>query len=217
MRKTIEGIGPNFNEQDFLAARDKTISTVRETFSLLEEGMNAEDITQIINDQLKKRDVQRLWHPSKVRIGKNTLLSFSKPSGQEPLQENDILFLDIGPVFNNHEGDYGETYVFGTNLEYTRISHAVKSLFNLCHQYWKDTKASGEDLYRFADRESIKLGYHLNMSMDGHRLSDWPHSLHYKSSLNAVDFSVSKNLWVLELLITHPNGQFGAFHEDLLL
>jgi hypothetical protein len=55
------------------------------------------------------------------------------------------------------------------------------------------------------------------MDLSGHRLSDFPHSAHYDGSLADVAFRPNPNLWVLEIAIAHPERQFGAFYEDLLL
>ena len=55
------------------------------------------------------------------------------------------------------------------------------------------------------------------MDLSGHRLSDFPHSAHYDGPLAEVEFRPNPNLWVLEIAIAHPERDFGAFYEDLLL
>ena len=48
-------------------------------------------------------------------------------------------------------------------------------------------------------------------------LSEFPHDAHYDGTLADVGFRPSDSLWVLEIQIRHPEREFGAFFEDLLL
>jgi hypothetical protein len=57
----------------------------------------------------------------------------------------------------------------------------------------------------------------LNLDLSGHRLSDFPHSIHYDGSMAELDLPLHPDRWVLEIAIAHPDGTFGAFYEDLLL
>ena len=55
-----------------------------------------------------------------MRFGSNTTKNFDDPS--EPgvvLGENDIFFIDIGPIFDGCEGDAGDTVAVGTILTWS--------------------------------------------------------------------------------------------------
>ena len=60
-------------------------------------------------------------------------------------------------------------------------------------------------------------GLELNLELTGHRLSEFPHDAHYDGTLADVGFRPSEARWVLEMQIRHPEREFGAFFEDLLL
>jgi Xaa-Pro dipeptidase len=60
--------------------------------------------------------ITKYWHKRIVRAGKNTLLPYAENPPDLTLQEDDILFLDLGPVFENWEADFGRTFVLGSTL-----------------------------------------------------------------------------------------------------
>ncbi|MBD2775346.1 hypothetical protein [Iningainema tapete] len=82
---------------------------------------------------------------------------------------------------------------------------------------WHTDALSGQALYQFADQIASDLGWVLNLSMDGHRLSDFPHTAYYPGKLAAIPFRPNRNLWVLEIQIRHPQKPFGGFYEDILM
>ena len=88
---------------------------------------------------------------------------------------------------------------------------------NAWAQRWVDDGLTGAALYQYAEETAQRLGWLLNLDLTGHRLSEFPHSAHYGGTLQTVDFRPSDLRWVLEIQIRHPERQFGAFFEDLLL
>ena len=75
---------------------------------------------------------------------------------------------------------------------------------------------TGKELYDFAGKKSVELGWVLNLSLTGHRLSDFPHRAYYDGTLATVSVRPSPNLWILEVEIRHPTKPFDGFFEDLL-
>jgi len=55
------------------------------------------------------------WHKKIVRAGVNTLHPYNGNPSDRIIQEDDILFLDFGPVFEGWEADFGRTYVIGSD------------------------------------------------------------------------------------------------------
>ena len=86
-----------------------------------------------------------------------------------------------------------------------------------CRDKWFSDGTTGKELYEYAVAAAERLGWTLNLDLTGHRLSDFPHSVHYAGRLADIEFRPTPNLWVLEIVIVHPDGTFGAFYEDLLL
>jgi len=214
----MENVGNDFCLDSYLDAREKTIDAVRKVSALIKPGMNEAHAMTLIEDTLANLGAERLWHPSKVRFGLNTMKSFREKSEEGILlKEDDIFFLDIGPVFDGHEADYGETFVVGKKEEHYKIARDAKVLFQETREAWQRKKFTGVELYEYADKMASEMGYNLNLKMEGHRLSDFPHALHYKGGLKSADIVPIENLWVLEIHICSKDGEFGAFFEDILV
>ena len=216
--KDPQGVGQKFNLETYLAAR-KVARRVAFLFaSHVEEGMTEDEGLEILDQLLKKNGVEKKWHPSKFRIGKNTVKSFKEKSDPDvKLQEQDIFFLDIGPIIDGHEADYGQTFTVGQNHEYAHAQKTSKLIFDQLAGEWKTNKLSGKALYERASELAQKHGYVLNENMAGHRLGDLPHALHYRGKLSDFESVPLENLWVLEVHIRHPEKEFGAFFEDILM
>lgn len=76
----------------------------------------------------------------------------------------------------------------------------------------------GEDDARdFASARAQAMGWRFNHAIKGHRLGDYPHSVHKGGDLGALEGAPSPGLWVLEIQIAHPTEPYGAFFEDLLV
>ncbi len=50
------------------------------------------------------------------------------------IEEDDILFIDLGPVFEAWEADFGRTFVMGNDPIKTRLRDSLEPV-------WKTTKA----------------------------------------------------------------------------
>src|SRR5271169_6821494 len=55
------------------------------------------------------------WHKRIVRAGRNTLLPYAENPPDLRIESDDILFLDLGPVFEEWEADFGRTFVLGSD------------------------------------------------------------------------------------------------------
>jgi len=169
-------------------------------------------------DVLSDQGMRKGWHHIIVRFGPNTTKDFMEPSDKGiVLGSDDIFFVDIGPVYGEQEGDGGDTFVFGSDPDHHRAKADVKVIWDDVRDRWFQEGLSGRDLYDYAEKKSAEKGWRLNRDLSGHRLSEFPHSVHYDGAMAAVDFRPSPLLWVLEIAIIHPERKFGAFYEDLLL
>lgn len=214
----IEGTGENYEVKKLLDVRLRTRHAVYKIAANISPGMVEEDARAMARDVLKSMDMRRGWHHVITRIGPNTTKDFMALS--EPgvvLQPDDIFFIDIGPVYGDTEGDAGETFVVGNDPEHHKAKLDVRAIWEDVRAMWFSSGANGQQLYNFAKQSAKDRGWTLNMDLSGHRLSDFPHSAHYDGSLADVEFRPNPNLWVLEIAIAHPERQFGAFYEDLLL
>lgn len=214
----IEQTGASFSRAGMLEARRKTWDAIEKIRSAFKPGLPEADATKIADDILQSMGCTRKWHRSLIRFGENTLLPYSEISTPGvKLQENDICFLDLGPVFDGFEADCGAAFAIGNREEHFRCATDVKRIFDRTKERWQKG-FSGKDLYAFALEEAKALGWILNLKgASGHRLSDFPHAIYHKGSITTLDFKPSELLWVLEIQIRHPEQPFGAFYEDLLV
>lgn len=214
--RIIEQTKVDFSIPAILRARElswKVLDLMKERIHI---GMTEKQADKLALDVIKELGGEKNWHRPHVRFGENTLLSFrgvSKPSVK--LGENDIYFIDIGPVFGGYEGDVGDTFVMGTDPEMKKCADDCRALFNVLRAKW-EAGLTGVDLYDFAEKEAQRMGWQLNLEASGHRVSDFPHQLYFKGSLTDAAFNPSAHVWILEVQIRHPKRPFGAFYEDLL-
>jgi methionyl aminopeptidase len=209
----VEANGPGFSLAAQLETRDRTLAALRAISANIAPGMLEEDAVDMARDLLGTMDMRKGWHKVLVRFGPNTTKDFYDRS--EPgvrLRDDDLFFVDIGPVYRGAEGDAGDTFVVGNNPR-----RDVRALWDGTRDRWRSDGLTGRALYEHAACAADALGWKLNLGLTGHRLSDFPHKAQYAGVLGTVDLTPSPNLWVLEMAIASPDGTFGAFYEDMLL
>jgi Xaa-Pro dipeptidase len=59
--------------------------------------------------------ISRYWHKRMVRAGRNTLAPYDENPPDLTVGEDDIVFLDFGPVFEEWDADFGRAYVVGND------------------------------------------------------------------------------------------------------
>jgi methionyl aminopeptidase len=216
--QTIEAVGDRYSFEQLMSVRARTRRAVHMIANQVVPGMMEEEAKEIARTTLESLGMRRGWHHIIVRCGRNTTKDFMARS--EPkvvLRDNDIFFVDIGPIYEGCEGDAGDTFVFGDNPDHHRAKHDARAIWEDVRETWFEQHITGQQLYKYATTLTEERGWKLNMDLSGHRLSEFPHSAHYDGPLADVGFRPNPNLWVLEIAIAHPNGSFGAFYEDLLL
>lgn len=213
----IQAFGEKFDLDKFIYARDSARALCHELSSLVQIGMTEDDLYQIYKSLGPKFGVEKNWHVPKLRIGKNTTKSFKDPSELVEIQDEDIFFIDIGPVIQGHEADYGEPFFLGDNFEHKRIVDKSQELWNIVADHWRTHKISGHALYDFAAIEAEKMGYKLNLNEKGHRVSDFPHAIIHKGKLMDCEEVPVPYAWILEIHLVHPDLEIGAFFEDILV
>lgn len=200
-----------------LETRRRTFEVINHLSTEIVPGMTEEEGVALTRRVLSEAGMVRGWHGINVRFGINTVNDYhvkSKPG--VVLGEDDIYFIDIGPIWRDWEGDGGDTFTTGSDPEFNRIARDVKAVFEAVQARWRRDRLTGEALYRVAVEESERRGWLLSLDMSGHRLSEFPHAAHHKGALAEAPFVPSPDLWMLEIQIRHPTRLFGAFYEDLL-
>ena len=213
-----EAVGRRFDLDAMRYASAQSWRAVERMVDAFKPGLRESDANALCIDILTDLGMDRIWHAPKIRFGANTLKKFNQKSAADTvLGDDDIYFIDIGPVFGGHEGDVGATFTTGSDPEKSACAAAAKMLFDDVSRAWKDDSLSGVSLYGYAERRAKEMGWVLNLDIQGHRVSDFPHSIYKAGDLGAFDRVPVAGVWILEIQIAHPDKPFGAFYEDLLI
>ena len=213
-----ERVGKAFSLAAMVRARDLTFDAVRRIAEAVHPGMTEGRAHVIAQEVLQAMGMERLWHRNIIRFGPGTLKTFR---GQfQPdyvLKADDIFYVDLGVVWDGHEGDAGDTFVVGGDAEMHACAQAARTLWRAVAARWRHDGLSGEALYRHAVEQAHAMGWKLNWEVKGHRVSDFPHAIYKAGALSDLEAVPKTGLWILEIQISHPKRPFGAFYEDLLM
>lgn len=219
VNNAIEDIDPSIVSAMTSWARDNTWRAIQVIKSLIRPGMSELEAIELANNYLTSQGVVKYWHKTYIRFGVATVLGFrDTPPGETVLQENDIFYIDIGPVWDGVEGDCGNTFMVGNNPEHRKIIADLPIIFKQARDHWLSNKISGIELQSFTEKIVKQMGYLLHPAyVKGHRLSEFSHFDYTRLGLFDLDFKPASERWVLEFQICHPSMKFGAFYEDLLI
>jgi methionine aminopeptidase len=213
-----EAVGETFSLDAMVKARDLTFEAVRRIAEAITPGVTEGRGGEIAQEVLETMGMDRLWHKNVVRFGPGTLETFFGDFTPDyVLQDNDIFYVDLGAVWDGHEGDAGDTFVIGDDAEMHACAQAARTLWDEVAARWRDDRISGEALYQFARRRAEAMGWTLNWKVKGHRVSDFPHAIYKAGALGDFEGAPATGLWILEIQIAHPDRPIGAFYEDLLI
>lgn len=215
---TNESVGANFSTDLLQNARNKTLEVIETAAKQIKPGMTETEARKLVQEIQASSGAPKSWHPPQIRFGENTLMPFGQRGVENPtLAENDIFFLDIGPIFEGHEGDVGRAYTVGSDAEMKRCCVDVEAIWHEVRKQWEASNTSGKELYDFARECAKKRGWQLSLhEANGHRISDFPHAAKIRGSIEGFEQKPAANRWILEIQIRHPEKPFGAFYEDLL-
>jgi Xaa-Pro aminopeptidase len=213
-----EAVGQAFDPALMLRARERSWAALRGIHERMRPGISEDEARAEAAQVFAALGMERLWHPVVIRIGENTTKTFRERSNPDVrLGEDDIYFIDLGLVFDGHEGDVGETFVTGSDPGRSACAAAARTLFDQVASAWRSQGLSGEALYAFAGARAQAMGWRLNHAIKGHRVSDFPHAIYKAGDLGTLERPPASGLWILEIQIAHPTEPYGAFYEDLLV
>src|ERR1700744_5858839 len=82
--------------------------------AMIRPGVGERELSDEIHDLAGEMfGVIRHWHRRIVRAGENTLQPFAERPPDRTIVGDDIVFLDLGPIFEEWEADFGRTFVLG--------------------------------------------------------------------------------------------------------
>jgi Xaa-Pro aminopeptidase len=200
------------------------------TRGLIRAGIAESQLNQEIYDLAKEMyGISTYWHKRIVRAGANTLLPYADNPPDRTIGEDDILFLDLGPVFEEYEADFGRTFVIGSDPMKLKMREDVAKAFADGKRYFKENPdITASQLYAHAVSLAKKYGWEFDAPIAGHLIGQFPHEkiaddkvtlyVHPKSNLRmrSTDENGRTRHWILEIHFIDRNLQIGGFFEELL-
>lgn len=197
---------------------------------LLRPGISEKALNDAIHALGEARhNVRTHWHKRVIRSGENTLCPFEENPPDRIIQEDDILVVDLGPVFENWEADFGRTYVMGNDPAKLRLRDALEPMWlKVKGMYDERPNMSGEELYEIACNEAQKEGFEFGAPLAGHIVGSFPHeriprdkitlyiSKGNKNSMVSTGKNGFKRHWILEIHLRDPVANIQGFSERLL-
>jgi Xaa-Pro aminopeptidase len=181
--------------------------------------------------ELAERDfsITRHWHKRLVRTGLNTLCVFADNPPERVIGDDDTIYLDLGPVFEEWEADIGQTYAVGADPARHALVAALPEMFaHVCAHANATPDITGAALYDFACKAAHARGYIFGGKIAGHTIGEFPHLTwpgekdHQRigpanpTRLSDPDALGRARHWIVEIHRVAPDRSFGGFYERLL-
>lgn len=197
---------------------------------LIRAGKLESDLTAEIYDLAKSLfAVKRHWHKRIVRSGANTLLTYHDGDSDRHIGEDDVVYLDFGPVFAEWEADFGRTYVLGADpAKHRLVDNLAQAFARGKHYFQQSPNLTAGQLYDYVAAMAVSFGWEFGARTAGHLLGRFPHErqpadpAHFSIrhgnavALREPDESGRPRHWILEIHFVDRGREFGGFYEELL-
>lgn len=217
---------------ELLVAQDKAerLFYEIEARGLIRDGISESRLNEDIYNLAKEMyGITTYWHKRIVRAGKNTLAPYAENPPDLMIGEDDILFLDLGPVFEDCEADFGRTFVLGSDPLKLKLRDDVGTAFAEGKRYFHETPdITANQLFAYAVSLAHKFGWEFGGPIAGHLIGQFPHEkiagdkvtlyIHPDSHLQmrSLNENGQKRHWILEIHFVDREHQIGGFFEELL-
>jgi len=217
---------------ELLIAQNKAERLFREVEArgLIRAAIAESRLNEEIYDLAKEMyGISTYWHKRIVRAGANTLLPYAENPPDRTIGDDDILFIDLGPVFEEYEADFGRTFVIGSDPAKLKMRGDIEKAFADGKRYFKENpEITASQLYAYAVSLAEKYGWEFGGPIAGHLIGQFPHEriaedkvtlyIHPKSNLRmrSTDEKGQPRHWILEIHFVDRGSQIGGFFEELL-
>src|SRR6202041_202993 len=169
------------------------------------------------------------WHKRIVRAGSNTLAPYDENPPDLTVGEDDIVFLDLGPVFEDWEADFGRTYVVGNDPRKLKLCRDIEEAFASGKLYFQEhADITAAELYAYAQKLAEQAGWEYGGPIAGHLIGVFPHEkiagdkitlyVHPENHtrMRLPDASGRERHWIFEIHFVDRAREIGGFYEELL-
>ena len=214
------------------AAQNKAVELFHqvELRGLIRPGILESQLNQEIYDLARDLfGITTYWHKRIVRAGRITLAPYDENPPDLTLQPDDILFLDLGPVFEEYEADFGRTFVLGSDPARLKLQSDIAQAFADGKAHFHATPAiTAAQLFQHCVHLAHHYGWEFGGPIAGHLIGHFPHERIPKDKislyihpdnplpLRSLSPDGSPRHWILEIHFVDPARQIGGFYEELL-
>jgi len=203
---------------------------VIEDRNLIIAGKSEEQInTEIYNLAFELYGIEKYWHKRIVRAGTNTLKPYDANPPDLILKQDEIIFLDFGPVFEDWEADFGRTFVIGNDPDKHKLKKDIElAWYEAKDWFGEQTKLTGAEFWQYINELAKEYGWTYGGQLGGHLIGHFPHErlepknyglyVHPENhnDMFLPDANGNKRHWILEIHFIDNEKQIGGFFEQLL-
>lgn len=212
-------------------ARAAALFHAIEARRLIRPGATEESVSRAIFDLAAAEfGVAKHWHRRVVRSGPHTRLLFRELPPDRTIEDDDVVSLDLGVVFDALEADFGRTYVLGDDPEKHRLVRDLGELFLECRtRYLASPAITGRALFEHLCEAAKARGWTFGGEHAGHLIGAFPFPREVRSHaanwvrpdnewpMHAPGPNGEPRHWIVEVHLLDPTGTFGGFYEELLV
>ena len=197
---------------------------------MIRAGVGEKQLSDEIRDLAAEMfGVTRHWHRRIVRAGENTLQPFQGRPPDRVIAADDIVFCDLGPIFEEWEADFGRTFVLGDDPDKVSVRDALPRVWRAGRDYFqRHPEVTGAELFDHVVGVAHAEGFEWGSRIAGHLLGEFPHK---KIAGTATEFYIMPGSdkpmrredpsgrlchWILEIHVVDRVRRFGGFYEQLL-
>jgi Xaa-Pro aminopeptidase len=201
-----------------------------ENRNLIQSGIFESELnTSIYKLAYELFQIETYWHKRIVRAGENTLFPYNENPIDRILNDDDILFLDFGPIFEEWEADFGRTFVIGNNSRKIKLKNDVEIAWHAAKAWiLSQEKSTGSEVFAYLKNLAKSYDWEFGGEIGGHLIGKYPHeklepknySLYIHPENHSTIFSKSENNfdknWILEIHFIDLQNRIGGFFEQVL-
>ena len=209
----------------------KELFNTVEQRGLIAPGKTESALAAEIVNLAKEMGIDNFWHKKIVRAGVNTLHPYNGDPADRVIENDDIVFLDFGPVYNGWEADLGRTYVIGKDPLKLKLKKDIEDAWQEANAwYLKQPELTGAACFQYLTALAKKYGWEYAGDIGGHIVGRFPHEqpddpadlgldIHpdNHSSIFLLDKNGNKRHWILEIHFVDREKGIGGFFEQLFI
>ncbi len=140
-----------------------------------------------------------------------------------------LFFIDLGPVFEEWESDFGRTFILGDDPLKQRLCRDIEMAFGAGKRHFQQhSDITGAELYAYAQQLAREAGWEYGGPIAGHLIGVFPHEkiegdkislyVHPKNHnrMRTPDACGHKRHWIFEIHFVDRRHRIGGFYEELL-